>query len=103
MFDPQFSEPIIFEWDEFNITKIRLKHGITPEEAEQPFFNDSWVELDRLHSSAEMRFRLLGKNNFGKVLFIIFTIRKLKIRIISARSADKKERILYEQKIKKNS
>lgn len=98
MNDPQIPEPITFEWDEFNTKKIRLKHGITPEQAEQPFFNDFWTKFDPIHSSAEKRYQLLGKNNEGKILFIVFTIRKDKVRVISARSADKKERTLYEQK-----
>ena len=99
MNDPEIPEPITFEWDEFNTTKIRLKHGIIPEEAEQPFFNDYWAHFDETHSSAEKRYQLLGANNTGRILFIIFTIRQDQIRIISARRASKKERISYGQKI----
>ena len=94
----EIPEPIAFEWDKFNTTKIRLKHGITSEEAEQPFFNDYWVQFDTIHSSAEKRYQLLGTNNAGRLLFIVFTIRGNKIRIISARSANKKERNSYDQK-----
>lgn len=99
MNDLPFPKPITFEWDNFNTTKIRLKHGITPEEAEQPFFNDILIQFDPAHSSAEKRYQLLGKDNAGKILFIVFTIREDKVRIISARRADKKERAIYEQKI----
>jgi uncharacterized DUF497 family protein len=94
----EWPEPIIFEWDKFNTAKIRLKHGLTQEQAEQPFFNDFWIQFDSTHSSGEKRYQLVGKSNTDKVLFIVFTVRKDKIRIISARSADKKERTAYEQK-----
>ena len=55
--------------------------------------------FDEKHSRAESRYKLLGKNNAGKILFIAFTIRGQKIRIISARSASQKERNTYGKKI----
>lgn len=60
MKDLAISEPIEFEWDKYNQTKIRLRHGITTEEAEQTFFNDYSVKFDELHSAAEQHYHLLG-------------------------------------------
>ncbi len=94
----EIPEPIEFEWDKNNQTKIRLKHGITPEEAEQSLFNRRSIIFDTRHSKAEKRYQLLGMSNDGRILFIVFTIRNFKIRIISARSANKKERIDYDKK-----
>ncbi|OGE77853.1 MAG: hypothetical protein A2751_02300 [Candidatus Doudnabacteria bacterium RIFCSPHIGHO2_01_FULL_46_14] len=93
----EFSEPIEFEWDEHNRAKLRLRHNISSEEAEQLFINDHSVFFDVKHSIAERRYQLLGSSNSGRILFIVFTIRKNKIRIISARSAGKKERSNYEK------
>lgn len=91
-------EPIEFEWNQYNRTKVRLRHNIVPEEAEQPFFNDHLIIFDERHSAGERRFQLLGAANNRRVLFIAFTIRGKKIRIISARSANKKERTNYGKK-----
>ncbi len=98
MTDPELPEPIAFEWDEHNRTKIRLRHNITLEEAEQAFFNSRKIIVDQKHSAAEQRYQLLGINNADKILFIVFTIRQRKIRIISARNASKKERGGYGKK-----
>lgn len=99
MNNPELPEPITFEWDEYNKTKIRLKHNTTPEDAEQTFFNERIIIFDQKHSAIEQRYQLLGMNNSNRVLFIVFTIRNNKIRVISARSASKKERSMYDQKI----
>jgi len=91
-------QPLEFEWDKHNSNKIRLRHNITPIEAEQAFFDDYSIFFDSKHSTAEKRYQLIGKSNTGKVLFIVFTPRNNKIRIISARSASKKERNNYDKK-----
>lgn len=92
-----------FVWDNANERKIWLKHKISIREAEQPFFNVYFTEPDTGHSQKEQRFTLIGVTNSAQVLFIVFTIRNKRIRIISARPASKKERLLYEQAIKETS
>lgn len=92
-----------FEWDKGNIDKSYQKHGIATNQTEEIFLDESLgIIKDIKHSQKEKRFIALGKTFQNKVLFVIFTIRKDKIRIISARIANKKERSRYEQKIKKN-
>lgn len=98
MDDLELPQPIEFEWDEYNRTKVRLRHNITPEEAEQPFLNYHLIVFDERHSTTERRYQLLGATNTDRILFIVFTIRGSKIRIISARSANKKERSNYGKK-----
>lgn len=92
-------EPIRFEWDKGNIDKNFKKHGITNEEAEEVFTDERLlVSEDKRHSNkTEKRYQLLGKTEEGKVLFISFTVRTEKIRIISARPASRKERKKYEE------
>lgn len=53
---------------------------------------------DKLHPKGEERFRVIGKTKKGRLLFVVFTIRKEKIRIISARDINRKEVCLYEEK-----
>lgn len=92
-----------FIWDEGNEQKSFFKHGITPLEAEEAFFNLNFISVDAAHSLAEQRYRLLGMTNNYKVLIIAFTIRNNKARVISSRLANKKERIIYAQALKANS
>lgn len=99
----EISDPIDFEWDRHNQSKIRLKHGITTEEAEQVFFNHPVISRDILHSSTEQRCKLIGPTDLEKILMLVFTIRNHKLRIISARRANKKERDIYAKQIKENS
>ena len=93
-----------FEWDKGNSDKSYLKHGITQNEAEKIFLDKNlFFQDDIKHSSKEERFIGIGMTKVDKILFTAFTIRSKKIRVISARIANQKERRLYEEKIKENS
>jgi len=93
-----FSKPREFDWDDGNIVKNLIKHNISCRESEEVFLDDRLVMLeDEKHSTKEKRYLIIGKNFEGRTLTIVFTNRNKKIRIISARIADKKERRLYEQ------
>lgn len=90
-------EPLEFEWDSGNVEKNQRKHGITNKESEEVFVHRPLLIIDdSIHSGIEKRFQAFGTNG-RKLLFLVFTIRKTKIRIISARLMDKKERRLYEK------
>lgn len=96
-------EPISFEWDQGNFHKNLKKHHVTNQEAEEVFFNQPFIAIeDQKHSSQEPRFQSLGKTNNNRKIFLVFTIRINKIRIISIRDMNKKEVKIYE-KIKTNS
>ncbi len=90
--------PITFEWDKGNSDKNWIKHKIKNKEAEEIFFDENKVTFpDVLHSGREERYRIIGKTRNGRLLFVVFTIRKKVIRIISVRDINKKEVILYEK------
>lgn len=92
-----FEDDLEFEWDEGNIGKNK-KHDVEDGEAEQPFFDmGKKIFQDELHSGRELRYRIVGKTSKGRLLFIAFTKRRGKIRIISARDINKKEVGLYEK------
>jgi uncharacterized DUF497 family protein len=85
-----------FEWDEHNTLKNWTKHGVAPGEAEQVFFNQPLVAAtDEKHSESEPRYYVLGHTDAGRPLFIAFTIRARRIRVISARDMNRKEREVY--------
>lgn len=91
-------KPVEFEWDKGNIGKNK-KHNVDDQEAEEIFLDKKrFIFKDKVHSHDEERFRILGKTRKGRLLFIVFTIRVNKIRIISAREINKKEVFLYEKK-----
>jgi uncharacterized DUF497 family protein len=89
-----------FDWDEGNKRKSAEKHDVSQAEAEQIFFNDPLLIIeDARHSSHEMRMHALGQTDVGRRLHVSFTLRgdgRL-IRVISARSMHRKERLRYEQ------
>jgi uncharacterized DUF497 family protein len=93
-----FKKPLEFDWDKGNIGK-NIKHKVKDKEAEEVFFDEKKKTFkDKLHSKKEERLRVVGKSEKGRLLFIVFTVRKNKIRIISARDINKKEVCLYEEK-----
>ncbi|MCL4393095.1 BrnT family toxin [Patescibacteria group bacterium] len=93
-----FNDDILFEWDEGNIIKNVKKHNITNEESESVFFDtNKIIYKDTPHSNNEIRYIILGKSKFNKLLFTVFTERNRKIRIISTRIANKKEVNFYEE------
>lgn len=90
------SEPIEFEWDSGNFDKNIEKHGIKNEESESVFFdNESIIIDDAKHSILEPRYQIYGESNNDRFITVIFTIRKNKVRIISARKMNTKERSSY--------
>ncbi len=81
---------IAFEWDEGNIDKNR-KHNVESREAEEVFFDKKrFIFKDSVHSFGEERLRIISKTKKNRLLFIVFTKRRKKIRIISARDINKK-------------
>lgn len=85
-----------FEWDVGNLEKNWILHQVSRSECEQIFFNEPLIITDdEKHSQIEKRWYLLGQTDSKRLLFIVFTVRDKKIRVISARDMSKKERRNY--------
>ena len=98
-----FQEPIEFEWDAGNRDKSQVKHRVANEECEEVFFDPHKRFLrEGIQCGEEVRHILLGRTFVGRALFIVFTMRRSKVRVISARDLNRKERLFYE-KTHKNS
>ena len=84
----------LFEWDyEKEQRNIKI-HKISFETAKFVFNDNKRIEFfDVNHSGTEDRLITIGK--VDKVLFVVYTERGDKTRIISARLANKAERRLY--------
>ena len=90
--------PLVFDWDKGNIDKNWKRHKVQFKEAEEVFLNKPLkIFLDEKHSKVEKRFLALGITNDKRRLTIVFTFRKEKLRVISARDQNKKERNKYEK------
>ena len=87
-----------FDWDTGNTGKNK-KHGVEDWECEEVFFDQKKITLkDNLHSGSETRHITLGQTKQGRLLYLVYTTRAGRIRIISARDCKKKkEKDLYEK------
>lgn len=90
-----------FEWDSGNSEKSKVKQDVTVSECEEVFFNlPLFLTDDVKHSQQEKRYYVLGQTSKWRQLFVAFTVRGDKIRVISARKMSRKERKIYEQEEK---
>lgn len=87
-----------FDWDKGNQSKNFIKHQVSDAECEEMFFDlRKKIAKDKIHSGREQRYFLIGRTKNGRLLFLVFTIRREKVRVISARDLNKKEKNLYEK------
>jgi uncharacterized protein len=89
-----------FDWDDGNRLKSAEKHSVSVAEAEQVFSDHRLIVAeDAKHSLIEPRYHAMGRTAAGRLLHITFTLRGdgTRIRVISARDVNRKERGIYEQ------
>jgi uncharacterized protein len=93
-----------FDWDDANKDKNWNRHNVAWWECEEVFFNQPlYVHKDERHSLNEERYYALGSTHNSRLIFIVFTRRKSRIRVILARDMHKKERKVYFEKAKRDS
>ncbi|MCD9187914.1 MAG: BrnT family toxin [Pyrinomonadaceae bacterium] len=89
-------QDIRFEWDETkadsNIEKHKVSFETSCEVFFDPFLQSKEVEL----IDNELREVIVGATENLRLLYVAYTLRDDKIRIISARNVTKKERNEYE-------
>jgi uncharacterized DUF497 family protein len=87
-----------FEWDPAKDEANRRKHGVSFRDAVSAFRDPLSLTIpDPVHSIGEQRLVLLGENDEGELLVVVHTDVNERIRIISARRADRRERRDYEE------
>lgn len=87
-----------FEWDAGNAPKVETRHRVTTGECEQVFFHEPLlIAPDASHSLTEERWAAWGRTAEGRPLAVVFTLRRDRIRPISARDMNRKERQRYAQ------
>ncbi len=86
-----------FEWDDEKADANAKKHGVAFEQARGVFDDPFALEwIDENAGYGEIRHRILGMAE-NRVLFVAYTMREQRIRIISARGALPNERRRYMQ------
>jgi uncharacterized protein len=92
-----------FEWDEEKDRANIAKHGLSFEDASKIFDGPIVSWPDDRRDYGELRTHTLGLFRRTLILAVIHTDRGNKIRIISARRADKDERKIYETSLYKTT
>jgi uncharacterized DUF497 family protein len=86
------------EWDAHNAPKIRQRHRVEPRECEEVFGRQPlFVTDDLAHSGGEPRWLAFGRSATGRRLLVVFTVRRDRLRVISARDMSRRERRQYEE------
>jgi uncharacterized DUF497 family protein len=86
-------------WDPEKARTNMKRHGIRFSDAEMVFFDPNALTREDLDVNNEQRFVSIGMDAIGRVLVVVYTYRGEDIRLISARSATKREREKYEEGI----
>ncbi len=88
-----------FEWDDKKAQQNLAAHGVTFEDATAVFDDPFYIiYADPDHSMEEERFIVIGESESHRYLFVSYTERGERTRIISARELTAKERKSYEGK-----
>lgn len=89
---------LIFEWDGRKAKENLRKHRVSFEEAGTVLGDPLSLTIrDPLHSDKEDRFVTLGLSSRGRLIVVVHTDRRDRVRMISARQATRRERQQYEE------
>jgi uncharacterized DUF497 family protein len=90
-----------FEWDYLKAAANLRKHGISFEEAASVWDDLNSLEVyDEVHSDDEDRFWRIGFSERTRMLTVVYCARGVDtVRIISARRAERSDRLRYERGI----
>jgi uncharacterized DUF497 family protein len=94
-----------FDWDTGNSTKNE-KHELSTNQIEFVFRSGAALPLGLQvapDTKGEQRLGIVGPNSENRLVQIAFTMRNGKVRVISARTANRKERKRYEEILRKIS
>ena len=90
-----------FDWDSAKNEANLQKHGIRFDEAKHIFDGPILTRVDDRQDYGENRHISLGALSPDAVLVVVYTKRDGKIRLISARKANRRERKMYDDHIAK--
>ncbi len=83
----------LFDWDDANRAHL-VRHDVAPDEAEQVVLGAS-LPLEVEARSGEDGHTELGETSMGRLLVVVWTRRRGKIRVVTAFPAKRKWRALW--------
>jgi len=90
--------PLQFTWDPRKAAANLRKHGVSFVDAATAFADPLSITVpDPDHSDREQRLVLIGRSRYQHLVVVAHVERGDVIRIISARPANRRERISYEE------
>lgn len=92
--DDQTLAESIYTWDETNIRHI-ARHNIEPYEAEEALEDPNRASEQAYGKSGEKRRAFVGETLDKRILFVVYTLRQKKYRVITARKATQDEKRNY--------
>ena len=88
------------EWDPAKARSNLVKHGISFSDAEAVFDDLFAVSMPETGPHSEQRFAAIGADARGRIIVVVYTYRRYRLRIISARRASRSERDIYERRVR---
>ncbi len=88
-----------YEWDPAKAKTNLEKHEIDFADAVKVFSDEYALTMTDDDSEEEARFITMGMDAKARILVVVYTWREERIRIISARKAEKHERRQYEENL----
>lgn len=82
------------DWDAANEEHI-ARHGVAPEEAEEAMTDPRRLRVPAYDVEGERRRAVVGATEDGRVLFVVYTRRGDRLRVITARDAHPAQRRRY--------
>jgi hypothetical protein len=86
-----------FEWDPEKALTNRTKHDIEFADAVDALFDPLALTMIEEHAE-ELRYVTMGRDAMARTLVVVYTKRRGRIRLISARRATRRERARYEER-----
>ena len=82
-----------FDWDAENLRHI-ARHGITPKEAAEAVLIEP-LDADVQQHESEERLLCFGRTKSGRLLTVLYTERRGKIRVVTAYEMTEQQQRLY--------
>jgi len=89
---------VSYQWDYRKAASNLKKHGIDFADAVGVFEDERALTVKEHYVANEQRFVTIGMDFLGREVVVVYTYRHNDIRLISARTATKREREAYERK-----
>lgn len=94
-----YTKRVSSEFDPKKDAENLKKHGVSLSEGDGVLNDPLAATIEDDAAEGERRFVTIGMNLFGSLMVVVHTPRGDKVRIISVRKADPKERKTYEKSV----